>query len=94
MIATLPTDLARLNAASPENRALRKNRPKRGTILLKSGVIGLTENRKPTCTTLPASAATKATARTGSVVRAKKLKKAWLTPPSRVMSTSVELCTK
>jgi len=69
--AIFSTFLPRLKAASPENRARWKKRPRRGTRRLRSGVIGLRLNRKPTCSTLPRIAARQATASTGAVRRRK-----------------------
>ena len=67
MMIIFMSDLAKLNNPSMEKSVRLKYCPKRGTILEKSGVMGLAEKTKPTWSTLEKMAPITATAAIGRV---------------------------
>src|SRR6056297_903324 len=71
MTTTFMIDFQKLNSASMEKKDFCRNREKFGAILLKSGVIGLVLNRKPTCSRFASKAATKAISAGGANRRMK-----------------------
>ncbi len=75
MTASFPMALAKLKSASPEANDLWSHRPNRGTMRLKSGVIGFTVKRNPTWITFPTIATTKTTTRSGKPIRTSQPRK-------------------
>jgi hypothetical protein len=94
MIATLNSDFPRLNRDSVERNDFCTNFTRLGVILFRSGVIGLVENKKPTCKTFDRKAAANATIATGPTSLTKYSKKALTILASPIIADSIEMVRK